>query len=74
MTVRKCNRMHAHYRTAKRNLAAGAPGAADEPTDLAALAREPSPTEVVILGELMKELLDGRSPRDCVVVSLALQG
>jgi RNA polymerase sigma-70 factor (ECF subfamily) len=74
MTVRKCNRLHAHYRTAKRNIAAEEPGAADEAIDLAALSREPSAAEVVLLGELMKELLNGRSQRDCVIVSLALQG
>lgn len=72
MTVRKCNRMFAHYRTAKRNVAAEAP--ADDAVELTALTREPSAAEVLLLGELIEGLVKGLNERDCAVVSLALQG
>ncbi len=74
MTVRKCQRLFARYRTAKRDVAAEVPAGADDTAEFAALTREPSAAEVLILGELVETLLTGLGERDCAMVSLALQG
>jgi RNA polymerase sigma-70 factor (ECF subfamily) len=74
MTVRKCQRLFARYRTAKRDVAAELPAGAGGTAAFAALAREPSAAEVLILGELVENLLHGLAERDGAMVSLALQG
>ncbi len=76
MTVRKCNRWTAYFRTGKRNVNAEAtplPGSDSEP-DWQALAPEPTPAEAVLLADLVEGLLREQFPENRPIVSLALQG
>ncbi len=74
MTVRKCNRWRDHFHTGKRDVAVETRVAADDETGLVALARDPAPEEVVLLGELVEGLQRGLNERDRDLVSRALQG
>jgi RNA polymerase sigma-70 factor (ECF subfamily) len=74
MTVRKCNRWRARFHTGKRDVTAEVSALEGTGAGLTALARDPTPEEVVLLGEMVDGLLRGLGERDRGVVTLALQG
>jgi RNA polymerase sigma-70 factor (ECF subfamily) len=74
MTVRKCNRWRARFHTGKRDVTAEVPALKETGAGLTALARDPTPEEVVLLGELVEGLLRELGERDRDVLTLALQG
>lgn len=75
LTVRKCRRWTAHFRTHKRNVDAEmAPVAAGEPgPDWQALATDPTPPEVAMLADLVEGLLQQLPLENQPILSLALQ-
>ncbi len=76
ITVRKCHRWTAHFRTGKRDVNAEAtpvPGSDSEP-DWQALSADPKPAEVAMLADLVEGLLRQLPPENRPILSLALQG
>src|SRR6202043_933728 len=71
LTVRKCPRVNRCFLGGRRDVKSEAPG--DEPA-WEAIGRDPTPSHVYMLSELVKRLLTGLSERDRHIVSLALQG
>jgi RNA polymerase sigma-70 factor (ECF subfamily) len=75
ITVRKCGRVNRHFRSAGRDAETGAGISSDESgSSWEALASDPSPSEVVMLAELVEGLLRDLPERDRAVVALGLQG
>jgi RNA polymerase sigma-70 factor (ECF subfamily) len=77
ITLRKCGHRVEHYRAAcrdvSRELAPPATGA-DSVATWQHIAREPTPSEAVMLIEVMDELLKGLGERDRRILELSLQG
>jgi RNA polymerase sigma-70 factor (ECF subfamily) len=77
ITVRKCGHrleyFHAARRDVQREVAAGQ---ADESAraSLEGIAREPTPSEVVVLAETVEQLMRGLDERDRRILELGLQG
>ena len=77
ITLRKCGRRVEYFRAKRRNVAQEAPpGATDDPDVLgwAAIAREPTPEEAVMLGETVDEVMRSLHERERPILVLALQG
>ncbi len=75
ITVRKCGQWADRFHTGRRQIRREAPAGSDEAAGIGqALAREPTPAEVVTLADTVEHLLRGLSPRDREVVGLSLQG
>ena len=73
ITVRKCRNVAEHFHAARRNVAREA---APEHSGIGSvtLARDPTPSEVLMLAETVEELVRGLPERDREILSLALQG
>jgi RNA polymerase sigma-70 factor (ECF subfamily) len=77
ITLRKCGHHIEYYRAACRDVRRESPpkgGADDSTASWIAIAREPSPSEVAALSDIMSELLRGLDEREQRIVSLALEG
>jgi RNA polymerase sigma factor (sigma-70 family) len=76
ITVRKCGQWADHFHAQRRDLgreAEQAP-APDAGREVQLFAREPTPSEVLILTETVERLLSDLEERDREIVTLALQG
>lgn len=77
ITVRKCGLWLERFRSAGRDVGReeAPPGGRDEPgSGWEMLARDPSPSEVLLLSETVEKLLGGLEAWERQVVSLSLQG
>jgi RNA polymerase sigma-70 factor (ECF subfamily) len=77
ITLRKCGHHVEYYRAACRDVrrqAVAAQAGEDSAASWLAIARDPSPDEVVALQDTMRELLRGLDEREQRVASLALEG
>jgi RNA polymerase sigma-70 factor (ECF subfamily) len=75
LTVRKCRRWTAHFRTGKRDVSAeAATPDGDVQPDWEVLAAEPTPVEAALLADLVEGLLRELPPENRPILSLALQG
>jgi RNA polymerase sigma-70 factor (ECF subfamily) len=74
ITVRKCGRVNRYFRSAGRAAEIAAGGSIESASLWQALADEPSPSEVLMLTELVETLLRELPERDRAVVELGLQG
>jgi RNA polymerase sigma-70 factor (ECF subfamily) len=76
ITARKCGRYARRFHAARRdvNAEAAAVDGSDESGVIAAFSAEPSPTEAVMLSELVELLLRDLGERDGAILTLALQG
>ena len=77
ITLRKCGHHIDYFRAARRDVrreAAPPPGADDSAATWDAIAREPTPDEVVMLTETIQQLMRDLKERDRKILDLALQG
>jgi RNA polymerase sigma-70 factor (ECF subfamily) len=77
ITLRKCGHHIDYFRAARRDVrreAAPPPGADDSAATWDAIAREPTPDEVVMLTETIQQLMSDLKERDRKILELALQG
>jgi RNA polymerase sigma-70 factor (ECF subfamily) len=75
ITVRKCGRVNRYFRSAGRDAETAATVASSDSSPAwEALASDPSPSEVLMLTELVEGLLRDLPERDRAVVVLGLQG
>jgi RNA polymerase sigma-70 factor (ECF subfamily) len=77
ITLRKCGHHTRHFLAARRDIRHEAPPPAQEVDSAArweAIAREPTPSEAIILVETVAEVLRGLDERDRQVVERSLQG
>ncbi|MFN4258057.1 MAG: RNA polymerase sigma factor [Gemmataceae bacterium] len=78
LTLRKCGCRIRYYQAARRDVQREMPPApvhdGAEASPWEAIAREPTPTEVMQLTETVEQLFRDMDPRDREIVELALQG
>jgi RNA polymerase sigma-70 factor (ECF subfamily) len=77
ITLRKCGRWAAHFRTAGRDVTAEVavgPASGDSGDDWDVAADEPTPSEAAMLTETVEALLRDLPDRDRAILTLALQG
>ena len=77
ITLRKCGRRVEHFRAKRRDVAQEVRPAAAGDRDVlgwAAIAREPTPEEAVMLSETIEQLTRGLHERERPILALALQG
>ncbi len=77
ITLRKCGHRIDYFRAARRDVrreAVAAPSGEDSAAGWDAIAREPTPTEVVMLTDTVEELMRDLKARDRTILELALQG
>jgi RNA polymerase sigma-70 factor (ECF subfamily) len=77
LTVRKCGRRAEYHRAGRRDVRREVAGGEEEDetfADCAAMAREPSPEEAVVLAETVQRLLAPLASRDRHIVTATLQG
>jgi RNA polymerase sigma factor (sigma-70 family) len=77
ITLRKCGYQVRHFLTDKRNVRkeAAAPAAGDDSSaSWVALAREPTPAEAALLGDLVEQFLGRLEGKTREIAELALQG
>lgn len=76
ITVRKCGGKIDYYRAVRRDAKREATpwSAADSAADWEPIAREPTPSEVLMLVEVMEDVVRGLGERDRHILELTLQG
>jgi RNA polymerase sigma-70 factor, ECF subfamily len=75
ITLRKCGLRTEHFRAQRRDVGREvAPLPEDEAASWQALAREPTPSEALMLAETVQQLLAGLEERERAIAELALQG
>ena len=77
ITVRKCHRQIARFKTATRDIdrEAVTPLVAEQQLDAhVAVARDPTPLEAIALTELVQQLMRGLNERERLIVTTRLQG
>jgi RNA polymerase sigma-70 factor, ECF subfamily len=76
ITIRKCESRAEYFRATRRDVHREVAAPTDSPAGLPleALAREPSPAEVVMLSETVEQLMRGLDGREQEMLSLHLQG
>jgi len=76
ITVRKCGKWIEYYQAAGRDIEreAARPGASEDSSSWHFLDREPSPSEVAMLGETVEIVLKGLDERERQIAALSLEG
>ncbi len=76
LTARKCGRWARRFHTAGRDVNAEVPAAdtVEEPSAIEAFAADPSPSEVVMLAELVEQLVRDLGQANGAILTPALQG
>jgi RNA polymerase sigma-70 factor (ECF subfamily) len=75
MTLRRCGYRRAYFRAACRDVYREAgPADPDAVASCALLAREPTPPEAALLADTIQQLMQGLTPREQHILTLALEG